>query len=332
MPRRVHCIADRAKALIIICCAGVVVVTVAQGRTVTGPSVQVKEGSLTFDGTPTFPILGSSGRCPPSIDNLRSAGVTVVVHSPYQGACDDVTSLHALLSPAGAASMWWYEQNPVDEQNLQGLPELLDWQAATKVVWDPSSLIGCASRGSVGQLALAKEAAGPTRVAIGTVQVGSPLSTSTRICITPQRVVNSSYVWVIGGARALSWSTINPVNASTGDFSVLPENAQAAGTVSGQLAFLQPVILTGTPVAIAFKHQGTTAARAWKYRGVVYVVVANTSSNTTTSCTLLLKGVVKVTRTALWGMGRSRRIASGTLVDNFPPLAVHIYKLTPRRA
>lgn len=315
--------------LVVLVCTIAASVAVAQAQTTAEPTVGLQNGSLTFNGSPFFPIMAySRNPCPDkdSIDKFVSVGTSIIAH--FEGTCsgDYTQQLHDALTGRSTGTVWWHERDEAASQQLSGLPQLLDWQASVSFVDDASSLIGCGSHGSIGQYNAVRAKAKASQAVIATVQLGSPPTQDSRICITPAGVKNLVFTAVVAKAKGILWATINPLNASTSDFSVRQDVIDAALLASKQLAVLRPVILNGTYVKMALNPQSSVRASAWKYRGVYYVIAVNTEKASATARMSVPVGNTKVQ--VLWE-GRIRKVSQGRFGDSFAGLAVHVYKMTP---
>lgn len=81
-----------------------------------------------------------------------------------------------------------------------------------------------------------------------------------------------SYLSVLHGARGLFYFTLGKQGKTLYDF---PELWQAVARVSREMRAMRPIFESGAPQRLPFEPDPNLEARAWRYRGRDYVVIAN---------------------------------------------------------
>lgn len=293
-------------------------------------TVTTKGNKLLLNGLPFFPIEGMTFlKCldTPDLNNskmtiaddLVSLGSNVITGSSNYCSSES-TPVDQLLHQTLKQRAWWHETKPADAVALKSMPELLNWNMNTPVLGDPASLIGCRSKGSAGQYDLVRKKTGVT---ISAVPLGAPVGKS-NICITPATATASVYTSIAAGTKGIEWVTINPLDASSTDFSVGSDVAAAASKISKQFATLSPAILNGKPVEMQTTDtKSPVKFGAWQYSGTTYVVAVNTSSTKAASATF--RPLRPVGSAKLLWESRRVKVVHSSIVDTFTPLAVHLY-------
>lgn len=221
--------------------------------------------------------------------------------------------LDALLDGLG-----YWERSPEENQQLQGLPELVEWDARVRVITNPASLDVC-SRNSTQALAAAIAKASDDGPVIYHINMHS--SSSTRNCLNPSRFRNVFWtVWVSGGDGMMMSFQSGP---APGDEVVVDGQVQSSvASEARTMNKLAACLSRGKSkrVSTDSRHVATRACTSASGSYVVAVNLANTSNRTTINTTHGKK--VRVIRE-----GRSvKYVKSNSFSDNFGPLAVHIYK------
>lgn len=298
----------------------------------TQPRTVTSNDTFLMNGQPFFPVMGQVRKCPNKPDPANSSvsiaddmvSLNVNILFGMAGTCglDDATAvqnLHASLSDR----MGWLEDQrggrPLPNLS-QLLPEFVNWQGGPEFVTSPGALIGCTSHSSISlyndSVAAAKR--GP---AVAFIQIGAPDGDSGRICVTPERIKCLFWTAVVGHAKGIWWVTIDPLDASSTDFSVPAENRTAAIQLMQQLSTLRRVILGNDLVRIAVSS-GPVRASAWSYRGREYIVAVNTIDK---SVPVTIQGLGTKKMVTLGG-NKPVKTSGGAFSQKFQPLEVRFYR------
>jgi hypothetical protein len=328
--------AGRVQALLVVVAAvASAALAAAAIAAPTHPTIAADRGHLTFNGLPFMPVIASAGSgCPERdvVDKYANLGVDVLLGGICPGTFGAglptaSQRLEDALSGRSPTVWFWAPATSQPEQQVGDVPEVLDWQASVTWAVDPK-WIACVSHSTLPMYAavMKRAASGSPVVAqilVGSIPTTDPYSGGT--CVTPVRINAEVYTSLLAGASAFDWVTINPRNANTGGgFNVAPAAAAEAATLSQEIGRYAPIVLSGTPVAVA-ASPALVKVLARRYGSATYLFAVNTQERPE-AATITFSSARNTTAHALKG-GNSRAIRRGVIQDSYAPLAVHIFKI-----
>lgn len=313
-------------ALVLTCLVVAPATTQARGTDTAQTVIATQSGRLTLNGVKFLPIMWqASTTCPDktTIDQLVNMGVTGAEHDLLgcNGAGDDPATLHAAL----AGRLWWYERS--DMQQLQGLPEMVDWQANNATFYtDGQTMVGCGSKTTT---ALYAKLVPMVRVEQVVYQVlaRENLGPTYTNCLNGSRLAALFWTAMVAGADGFEYSTNLPWDNKQ-QFDVTTEVQSEAKVLAAQLAVLQPA-LVAAPVGYRIKGSTTVKATVRRQGNTTYLVAVNTGS-TPATMTFTIPSIKSTVASLPWEH-RNVKVVKRTLSDKFAPLAVHIYKFLPAK-
>lgn len=294
-----------------------------------GMTVTANGSKLLFNGQPKFLMVAEADAYCPTTDSIslyKHLGIdvfeTYMSGCPYEDlnvpapqrppASVRIEHLHTLLDGMG-----YWVQNDTEAKQLQGLPELVQWDSRVRVV-NSSSLDVC-SRDSTAQLA--KQVSHYAKS--GPVVVGINLHNNPPIknCLTPVRFKNVFWTaWVNGGAGAMVSLQSGP---APGDEVLVGSALKRALTAeAATMSQLQSCLARGSykTSRSSTTHVGTRGCRT--SRGSFVIAVNYESRASIAVITTSHAKTVQVLKESR----RVKSISRTRFSDHFGPLAVHIYK------
>lgn len=138
--------------------------------------------------------------------------------------------------------------------------------------------------------------------------------------VGPSEIRAEAWLAVAGGASGIGWFTHGGTGNGATRFTVPAANRAAIAQVGRDLTALAPVLLSarrdivaGRPVRVGGRIAG----------GTTWVIAVN-PTRAPVSASVSSPGAGDGTA-SVWGEGRTVRIVDGGLIDDFGPLAVHVY-------
>jgi hypothetical protein len=288
--------------------------------------VTSRNGWLELDDKRFFPIMWqASTLCPDrqTVDSLVvGLGVNFIEHQDLGCNSSDMSTLVADLHAALDGRAWWYERTPHWRQRLQGLPELVDWQADAQFFYDAESLQNCIAKSTASTYTEAKAELSAGAV-IFTIALQDYLTPSYANCLDSRRLTALFYTGIVAGARAIEYSTDYRWNSQK-PFVVTSELQQQAKKLAAQLKTLTPVLMA--PVA-SIRLRGSSAVKvvARRFNGGTYVIAVNTSGSAQRAT--ITVGRASSRRAEVMWERRRLSVVRKTFTDRFAPLRVHVYKI-----
>ena len=282
--------------------------------------ISSKGNKFLVNGMPLGLIAVEGYECatPDYVKDVISMGANILEKGVAAPSCDTAT-LHGALNN----QVWWYSNDPSDQQQPSTLGELLqEGSTDLTAVADPGSLLGCASKSDLGLYQLVKKKASEGPV-ISTIVVTQKLDASDDNCIDPVRLNSLFWTTFAAGGSGVGYYVRSGV---PGNFSVVPSLPAMAVKDANELTTLEPCILNGKSLPVKTDLNGPVKISAWQYAGMICVIAANTR-NAPVQGTFSLNSKAK-TAQVLWA-ARSVRMNAGSISESFAPLAVNIYKLLP---
>jgi hypothetical protein len=126
-----------------------------------------------------------------------------------------------------------------------------------------------------------------------------------------------THTWRANGTSDPTWSP----------FDVAPEVQAQMVKTALEIGELAPA-LTGQEVAVKLARRSRVVVGARTFNNALYVIAVNPSYEPATA-SIRLKGIGSRSFT-VFGESRSVQTRRGLLVDQFEPLAVHVYVAAPR--
>lgn len=324
------------------------------------PTAGVAGGAVQLDGQPFFPLLVLA-QCGENFDNGLQAGVTLFIENGCGGIAPQSTALagHALsLTSAEEAGIggpgvigWYYPDEP-DLKGISGdgLPHFptqaetgrlrvltlsnhfysrTDALPAGRGVYPglvaPSDLVGfdlypLQESCKADWLPDVATAQRELRTLAGDRPTFQWIEARTWLChqpdlvVTPATVRAESWLAVAGGARGLGFF---PADWP-------PDVAPGVATVSRETAALGPALLAADEPVSATPP---VVAGARSFGGAFYVFAVN-PTHESVHATIRAEGLHGDSAVVV-GEQRSAEISGGAIVDDFGPLAVHLYVVPP---
>ncbi len=327
------------------------------------PVATVAEGAMRVDGQPFFPVM-SFGGCPETYATSLAAGVNLFVRNPCGGLQAQLDALGGRALSAAAA-----EDSPGQGPGLVGFfyPDEADAHGLTGATLPPpppgvgglrfltlsnhvysgaaplpggrgmypglvekADVVGldlyplqewCRPErlGDVylAQRELARLAGDkPTFQWIETAGMRCPEG---RTAITPETARAEAWLAVAGGARGLGFF---PPGAWTG------EVGAALAQVTRAIRYLAPALLSSPSPVEVDPPSGPVRAAAWQRGGALYAVAVN-GSFVPVRVTIRLPGLAG-RPLAVLDEGREVVGSGDSFVEDFAPLAAHLYVAAPR--
>jgi hypothetical protein len=150
--------------------------------------------------------------------------------------------------------------------------------------------------------------------------------------LTPAALHAETWLAIAGGAVGIgyfthTWRTNGTPEPTWSPFDVAPDvQAQMANTTL-EIGELAPA-LTGVEVAVKLARRSRVVVGARTFNGALYVIAVNPSHEPATAI-IRLKGIGSRSFT-VFGESRTVQTQGSLLVDQFEPLAVHVYVAAPR--
>lgn len=322
-------------------------------------SASVAHGAIALDGEPFFPLM-VWGNCPDQYGASIAAGIDLFAQNPCGGVAGQLQGLSGrALSAAvtgepatdGPAQIGWFYPDEADAKGYTGA----DLPAAPAAVAGRLSFLTLsnhfyagadplpAGRGAYPGLIAKADVVGfdlyPLQIWCDASRlVDDYLAQRQLIALAPGR---PTFQWIEASTwqckgrglevtpatvRAESWLAIaagaNGLGFFPGNWS--PEIAQAIAQVAHDVHALGPALL-GAPLPV--RASGPLVASGRRYAGARYLIAVNPTSRPVRA-TFRMPGLAGTTLSVL-GEGRAIGSAQGALVDDFAPLAVHVYVAPP---
>ncbi|MER3409863.1 MAG: hypothetical protein C4306_07135, partial [Thermoleophilia bacterium] len=326
------------------------------------PEATAGEGAVRADGQPFFPIM-SFGGCPETYETSLAAGVNLFVRNPCGGLQAQLDALAGRALSAASA-----EDGPGQGPGLIGsfYPDEADAHGLSGATLPPpppgsrglrfltlsnhfysGAAPLAAGRGMYPGLVARADVVGfdlyplqewcrPDRLAdvylaqrelvqlargkptFQWIEAAGMRCPGGKTAVTPETVRAEAWLAVVGGARGLGFF---PPGAWTG------EVGAALAEVTRAIRYLAPALLSPLAPTAVDPPSGPVKAGAWHRQGALYVVAVN-ASRLSRRVTIDVPGLAG-RALAVLGEGRSVISSGDTFLDNFGPLATHLYVAAP---
>lgn len=253
---------------------------------------------------------------PELLDSNVKAGIELLIGQTERCNLSDlgaaITKLDGLLN----GGLWWAEDSQPGykglDSELEPLPEhLSNWSSLRyrgTIVGGPG-IYECSGNGH-GAVNARKAYAQITALA-----KRRPVE-YTAACQDEIHTPNETWLGIIAGARVLVF------------YDTHASGIQVPGLAAElpKITTLAPAFLNGRQLRLHIANDSIRAA-AWSYEGVTYVAAVNIGTRRVRASIAGLPS--RAAAEALWE-GRHPHLQKGTLVDDYRPFGVHLYKLLPR--